>query len=255
MSNKVVISGICTSQLPKLTAKQSEELIKRIKNGETHLREEFLIGNMRLVLSMVQRFRIDKDIADDLFQVGVLGLIKALDNFDVTLNVRFSTYAVPMVLGEIRRFIRDSTALKVGRSLRDVAYRAMQARDKLEIGRSSEVTLMEIAQEIDVPYKDVVCALDAIAEPVSIYESVYSDGEDSILVVDQLSSDKDEESMLDNLTLKDEIKKLPPKEKQILMMRYFRGDTQMEISQKLNISQAQVSRLEKSAIAHLRKAF
>lgn len=255
MSNKVVISGICTSQLPKLTAKQSEELIKKIKNGETHLREEFLIGNMRLVLSMVQRFRIDKDIADDLFQVGVLGLIKALDNFDVTLNVRFSTYAVPMVLGEIRRFIRDSTALKVGRSLRDVAYRAMQARDKLEIGRSSEVTLMEIAQEIDVPYKDVVCALDAIAEPVSIYESVYSDGEDSILVVDQLSSDKDEESMLDNLTLKDEIKKLPPKEKQILMMRYFRGDTQMEISQKLNISQAQVSRLEKSAIDHLRKAF
>ncbi len=255
MSNKVVISGMCTSQLPKLTAKQSEELIKRIKNGETHLREEFLIGNIRLVLSMVQRFRIDKDIADDLFQVGVLGLIKALDNFDVTLNVRFSTYAVPMVLGEIRRFIRDSTALKVGRSLRDVAYRAMQARDKLEIGRSCEVTLMEIAQEIEVPYQDVVCALDAIAEPVSIYESVYSDGEDSILVVDQLSSDKDEDDMLDNLTLKSEIKKLPPKEKQILMMRYFKGDTQMEISQKLNISQAQVSRLEKSAISHLRKAF
>lgn len=255
MSNKVVISGMCTSQLPKLTAKQSEELIKRIKNGETHLREEFLIGNIRLVLSMVQRFRIDKDIADDLFQVGVLGLIKALDNFDVTLNVRFSTYAVPMVLGEIRRFIRDSTALKVGRSLRDVAYRAMQARDKLEIGRSCEVTLMEIAQEIEVPYRDVVCALDAIAEPVSIYESVYSDGEDSILVVDQLSSDKDEDDMLDNLTLKSEIKKLPPKEKQILMMRYFKGDTQMEISQKLNISQAQVSRLEKSAISHLRKAF
>lgn len=255
MSNKVVISGMCTSQLPKLTAKQSEDLIKRIKNGETHLREEFLIGNIRLVLSMVQRFRIDKDIADDMFQVGVLGLIKALDNFDVTLNVRFSTYAVPMVLGEIRRFIRDSTALKVGRSLRDVAYRAMQTRDRLEIGRSSEVSLMEIAQEIDVPYRDVVCALDSIAEPVSIYESVYSDGEDSILVVDQLSSDRDEEDMLDNLTLKDEIKKLPPKEKEILVMRYFKGDTQMEISQKLNISQAQVSRLEKSAIAHLRKAF
>ncbi|MDD4316867.1 MAG: sigma-70 family RNA polymerase sigma factor [Clostridia bacterium] len=255
MSNKVVISGICTSQLPKLTAKQSEELIKRIKNGETHLREEFLIGNIRLVLSMVQRFKIDKDIADDLFQVGVLGLIKALDNFDVTLNVRFSTYAVPMVLGEIRRFIRDSTALKVGRSLRDVAYRAMQARDKLEIGRASEVSLMEIAQEIDVPYRDVVCALDAIAEPVSIFESVYSDGEDSILVVDQLSNDKDTADMLDNLTLKDEIKKLPEKEKEILLMRYFKGDTQMEISQKLNISQAQVSRLEKSAISRLRKAF
>lgn len=255
MSNKVVISGICTSQLPKLTAKQSEELLKRIKNGETHLREEFLMGNVRLVLSMVQRFKIDKDIADDLFQVGMLGLIKALDNFDVTLNVRFSTYAVPMVLGEIRRFLRDSTALKVGRSLRDIAYRAMQARDKLEIGRTSEVSLMEIASEIEVPYKDVVCALDAIAEPVSIYESVYSDGEDSIMVVDQLSNDEGEEVLLDNLTLKDEIKKLPQKEREIIIMRYFKGNTQMEISKALNISQAQVSRLEKSAIAHLRKAF
>jgi len=255
MSNKVVISGISTSQLPKLNAKQTEELIRRIKNGETHLREEFLMGNIRLVLSMVQRFKIDKDIADDLFQVGMLGLIKALDNFDITMNVKFSTYAVPMILGEIRRFIRDSTALKVGRSLRDIAYRAMQARDKIETAKAREASLMEIAQEIDIPYKDVVCALDAIAEPISIYESVYSDGEDSILVVDQLSSDEGEDDLLDNLTLKDEIKKLPPKEKEIIIMRYFKGKTQMEISKALNISQAQVSRLEKSAIAHLRKAF
>jgi RNA polymerase sporulation-specific sigma factor len=213
------------------------------------------MGNIRLVLSMVQRFKIDKDIADDLFQVGMLGLIKALDNFDITMNVKFSTYAVPMILGEIRRFIRDSTALKVGRSLRDIAYRAMQARDKIETAKAREASLMEIAQEIDVPYKDVVCALDAIAEPISIYESVYSDGEDSILVVDQLSSDEGEDDLLDNLTLKDEIKKLPPKEKEIIIMRYFKGKTQMEISKALNISQAQVSRLEKSAIAHLRKAF
>lgn len=255
MANKVVISGLCTSELPKLSAKQSEELIKRIKNGETDLREEFLIGNMRLVLSMVQRFRIDKDIADDLFQVGMLGLIKALDNFDVTLDVRFSTYAVPMVLGEIRRFIRDGTALKVGRNLRDIAYRVMQAREKLEIGRTTEVTLMEIASEIEVSYRDVVCALDSLAEPVSIYESVYSDGEDSILVVDQLSNDKGEEEMLDDLTLREGMKNLLPKEREILVMRYFKGDTQMEISKKLNISQAQVSRLEKSAIANLRKAF
>ncbi|HHU43174.1 MAG: sigma-70 family RNA polymerase sigma factor [Bacillota bacterium] len=255
MSNKVVISGICTSQLPKLDAKASEELLKRIKNGETELREEFLMGNIRLVLSMVQRFHTDKDIADDLFQVGMLGLIKALDNFDINMDVRFSTYAVPMILGEIRRFIRDSTALKVGRSLRDIAYRVMQARDKLEEGRESEVSLMEIAKEIDVPYKDVVCALDAIAEPVSIYESVYSDGDDSILVVDQLKCDKDEDDLLNSITLKDEINNLPEKEREILYLRYFKGDTQMEISKKLNISQAQVSRLEKSAIAHLRKAF
>ncbi len=255
MSNKVVISGICTSQLPKLNAKESQELIKRIKNGETHLREEFLIGNMRLVLSMVQRFRIDKDIADDLFQVGMLGLIKALDNFDITMNVKFSTYAVPMILGEIRRFLRDSSAIKVGRSLRDIAYRAMQARDKLELGRTSEVTLTEIAKEIDVPFREVVCALDAIAEPISLYESVYSDGEDSIMVIDQLSTDEGEEELLDNFTLKEEIKRLPPKEKEIIFLRYFKGNTQMEISKALKISQAQVSRLEKSAISRLKKAF
>ncbi len=255
MANKVVISGICTSQLPKLNAKDTQALLIRIKNGETHLREEFLIGNMRLVLSMVQRFRITKDMADDLFQVGMLGLIKALDNFDITLNVKFSTYAVPMILGEIRRFLRDSSAIKVGRSLRDIAYRAMQARDKLEVGRTSEVTLMEIAEEIDIPYRDVVCALDAIAEPVSIYESVYSDGEDSILVVDQLSDDEDGEKLLDNFTLKEEIKKLPEKEQEIINLRYFKGRTQMEISKALSISQAQVSRLEKSAIMRLRRAF
>lgn len=256
MSNKVVISGLCTSQLPKLTAKESEMLLKRIKNGEEHLREEFLMGNMRLVLSMVQRFRIDRDIADDLFQVGMLGLMKALDNFDVSLNVRFSTYAVPMVLGEIKRFIRDNSAMKVGRNLRDIAYKAMQARDKLEEGRLTEVSLAEIAAEIDVPYKEVVCALDAIAEPVSIYESAYSEGDDSIMVVDQLSDGKDiGEELLNTLTIRDEVKKLPERERNIILLRYFKGNTQIEISKKLNISQAQVSRLEKSAIARLSEAF
>lgn len=255
MSNKVVISGVDTSQLPKLTASESEALLRRIKNGETHLREEFLMGNMRLVLSMVQRFRIDKDIADDLFQVGMLGLIKALDNFDVSLNVRFSTYAVPMVLGEIKRFIRDSSTMKVGRGLRDVAYRAMQARDKLEIGRNSEVSLMEIAKEIEIPYREVVSALDAIAEPISIFESAYSDGDDSILVVDQLRGGKDGDDMVNSVALSSELEKLPERERNVIMLRYFKGKTQMEISQELDISQAQVSRLEKSAISKLSEAF
>ncbi|NCA92058.1 sigma-70 family RNA polymerase sigma factor [bacterium] len=255
MSHKVIITGISTSQLPKLTAKESEELLYRIKSGEENLRDTFIEGNMRLVLSMVQRFRSDKGCSDDLFQVGMLGLIKALDNFDITLNVRFSTYAVPMILGEIRRYLREGTALKVGRNQRDIAYRAMQARDKLELSRTNEVTLNEIAAEICVPYREVVSALDAISEPVSLYEAAYNDGEDSITVMDQISDSVTEEDILNNLTLKDEIKKLPEREKNVIKMRYFLGKTQMEISNALNISQAQVSRLEKSAIEHLKTAF
>ncbi len=255
MSHKVTITGISTSQLPKLTAKESEELLLRIKNGEENLRDTFIEGNMRLVLSMVQRFRSDKGCSDDLFQVGMLGLIKALDNFDVTLNVRFSTYAVPMILGEIRRYLREGTALKVGRNQRDIAYKAMQARDKLELSKSNEVTLNEIAAEICVPYREVVSALDAISEPVSLYEAAYNDGEDSITVMDQISDSITEEDVLNNLTLKEEIKKLPEREKSVIKMRYFLGKTQMEISNALNISQAQVSRLEKSAIEHLKTAF
>lgn len=255
MSNKVTISGISTSELPKLTAKESDVLLRRIKNGEENLREEFLTGNMRLVLSMVQRFKTDKDIADDLFQVGMIGLIKALDNFDVSLNVRFSTYAVPMILGEIKRFIRDGTALKVGRGLRDVAYRAMQAREKLESEGNREAGLMEIAAEIDVPYVDVVAALDAIAEPVSIYEAAYNDGEDSVLVLDQLSDGFSSEEMIERFTLKESIKALPEKEKQVIVLRYYVGKTQTEIAERLKISQAQVSRLEKSAIGRISEAF
>ena len=185
----------------------------------------------------------------------MLGLIKALDNFDITMNVKFSTYAVPMILGEIRRFIRDSTALKVGRSLRDIAYRAMQARDKIETAKAREASLMEIAQEIDVPYKDVVCALDAIAEPISIYESVYSDGEDSILVVDQLSSDEGEDDLLDNLTLKDEIKKLPPKEKRNNNHALFQRKNTNGNIQSAEYFPSSAEQIGKSAIAHLRKAF
>lgn len=255
MSYKVVITGISTSELPRLTAKETDEMLRRIKNGETELREKFLESNMRLVLSMVQRFKTDKESADDLFQVGMLGLIKALDNFDVNLNVRFSTYAVPMILGEIRRYIREGTAMKVGRGLRDIAYKAMQARDKLELSRANEVTLTEIAKEIDVPYREVVSALDAISEPVSIYESVYSDSDDSVMVVDQISDTADMDSILNGITLNEEIAKLPDRERMVVLLRYYQGRTQMEISALLKMSQAQVSRLEKSAIQRLKTAF
>ncbi|HOO22324.1 MAG TPA: sigma-70 family RNA polymerase sigma factor [Clostridia bacterium] len=255
MSRKVVISGVCTSQLPKMTAQESEDMLRRIKNGETHLRSAFIEGNMRLVLSMVQRFKTDKVNYDDLFQVGMLGLIKALDNFNVNLNVRFSTYAVPMILGEMRRYIRESTALKVGRGIRDIAYQAMLAREKLELSRENEVTLTEIASEINIPYAEVVSALDAISDPISIYESAYNDGEETVLVVDQISDDDNEEELLNRITLSDEVKRLPEREREIIMLRYYQGKTQMEISDALCMSQAQVSRLEKNAIARLKQAF
>lgn len=255
MSRKVVISGVCTSQLPKMTAQQSEDMLKRIKKGETELRSIFIEGNMRLVLSMVQRFKTEKVSYDDLFQVGMLGLIKALDNFNVELNVRFSTYAVPMILGEIRRYIRESTAMKVGRGIRDIAYQAMLAREKLELSRENEVSLAEIATEINVPYREVVSALDAISDPISIYESAYNDGEETVLVVDQISDDNNEEELLNHFTLSDEVKRLPDREREIILLRYYQGKTQMEISNSLSMSQAQVSRLEKNAIARLKQAF
>jgi len=256
MSYKVVITGVSTSELPHLSAKESEEMLLKIKSGEENLREKFLEGNMRLVLSMVQRFKTDRNNADDLFQVGMLGLIKALDNFDVTLNVRFSTYAVPMILGEIRRYIREGSGLKVGRNLRDIAYKAMQAREKLEAENpKKEATLTEIAEEIDVPYREVVSALDAISEPVSIYESVYNDSDDALMVVDQISDKNDIDAVINSAALSEEIGKLPEREKNVLLLRYYKGKTQMEISEELDMSQAQVSRLEKSAIQKLKEAF
>jgi RNA polymerase sporulation-specific sigma factor len=255
MAQKVNICGLCTSTLPKLTAKESDAMLKRLKGGEPELREEFLYKNMRLVLSMVQRYSGSKENADDLFQVGMLGLVKALDNFDVNLGVMFSTYAVPMILGEMRRFLRDSTALKVGRGLRDIAYRTIQAREEMEARSTQEASLFEIAKELNVPYRDVVSALDAIAEPLSLYEQVYSDGEDSLMVLDQISDKKDENTYIDTYVLKDEMKKLPEKERLVLELRYFQGQTQNEISKSLNISQAQISRLEKSGIERMRAAF
>lgn len=253
--NKVNITGICTSSLPKLTAKESEEMIKLIKSGRNDLREKFLMANARLVLSMVQRFNNTRESSDDLFQVGMLGLIKAVDNFDVSQNVRFSTYAVPMVLGEIRRFVREGTAMKVGRNLRDIAYKAIQARDKIERAKVQEASLTEIAEEIDIPYRDVVSALDAIAEPVSIYEPVFNDSGDGMLIVDQIKDPHSETDYIDIVTLREAIKKLPERERKVLIYRYYHGRTQMEIAKALNMSQAQVSRLEKSAINELKSAF
>jgi RNA polymerase sporulation-specific sigma factor len=255
MSNKVTITGISTSTLPKLTAKESEEMIRQIKAGRSDLRETFLMANARLVLSMVQRFGRSKEQADDLFQVGMLGLMKAVDNFDVSLNVRFSTYAVPMVLGEIRRYVREGTAMKVGRNLRDIAFRAVQARDRLERAKVMEASLTEIAAEIDVPYRDVVSALDAIAEPISIYDPVFSDTDDGMLVLDQIKDTRSEVDNIDRLTLREGIKELPERERTVLLYRYFLGRTQTEIAQALQMSQAQVSRLEKNAIGRLREAF
>lgn len=255
MSNKVTITGISTSTLPKLTAKESEEMIRQIKAGNKDLRETFLMSNARLVLSMVQRFGKSKENADDLFQVGMLGLMKAVDNFDVSLDVRFSTYAVPMVLGEIRRFVREGTAMKVGRNLRDIAYRAVQARDRLEREKVKEVSLTEIAAEIDVPYREVVSALDAIAEPLSIYDPVFSDTDDGMLVLDQIKDARSEIDYVDRLTLREGIKSLPEREKLVVLYRYFMGKTQTEIADALKMSQAQVSRLEKNAIGRLKEAF
>lgn len=255
MAQKVVITGLSTTDLPKYSSKEIENMLLRIKKGETQLKDKFIEGNMRLVLSMVQRFRTDKVSADDLFQVGILGLMKALDNFNVNLNVRFSTYAVPMILGEMRRYIRESTALKVGRGIRDIAYRAMSARERLESTATNEVSLAEIAAEICVPYAEVVGALDAISDPVSIYDSVYSDGEEGMLVVDQISDPESEEDKMNKITLREGIDRLPDREKQVIKMRYFQGKTQTEISQELNMSQAQVSRLENSAIKQLKAAF
>ncbi len=254
-NNRVRIVGLNTSELPILTAKETDEMIKRIRKGEKYLRETFIKGNMRLVLSLVQRFKTDKVSADDMFQVGVIGLMKAVDNFDINMNVRFSTYAVPMILGEIRRYIRESSALKVGRSVRDIAYKVMQTREKLERKRSDEVKLNDIADEMNMPYVEVVSALDAISEPISIYESVYNDGEESMLVVDQISDTCTDEDVINKITLIDEISKLPDRERKIIDMRYYQGKTQTEISKELCMSQAQISRLEKSAIKQLKAAF
>ena len=252
--NKVEICGVNTSKLPTLSKKQKDELFIKIKQGDNDAREEFIQGNLRLVLSVIQRFGNRGENSDDLFQVGCIGLIKAIDNFDLRQNVQFSTYAVPMIIGEIRRYLRDNNSIRVSRSLRDIAYKALQVKEKLTKANEKEPTINEIAKELNLPKEDVVFALDSIQDPVSLFEPVYNDGADAIYVMDQVSDDKNtDENWLEEIALKEALKKLGSREKHILDLRFFKGRTQMEVASELGISQAQVSRLEKSALKHMRK--
>lgn len=254
MANKVVICGINTSLLPKLSGKEMDELIKNVKSGDTDARDKFIVANMRLVLSIVQRFGNRKESPDDIFQVGCVGLIKAINNFDTSLNVRFSTYAVPMIIGEIRRFLRDNSSVRVSRSIRDTAYKILKSREKLSKNKDDEPSIEEIANDLNIKYHDVIYALDAISEPCSMFDPVFNDGQETVRIMDQIGDTKnDPESWLEDFALKDALKKLNKREKQILMMRYYLGKTQMEVSKQVGISQAQVSRLEKNAIDNMRK--
>ena len=252
--NKVEICGVDTSTLPVLTNERMRELFPLVHGGDLSAREEFIRGNLRLVLSVIQRFSNRGENVDDLFQVGCIGLIKALDNFDVSQNVRFSTYAVPMIIGEIRRYLRDNNAIRVSRSMRDTAYKALRARDKLaeKLGREPDVT--EIAKELQLPREDVVFALEAIQDPVSLFEPVYNDGGDALYLMDQITSEKKpDNSWLDVIGIHEAMNRLTDRERHILTLRFFQGRTQMEVAGEIGISQAQVSRLEKNALAHMRK--
>lgn len=254
VANKVVICGVDTSRLPKLTSAEIQELMAKVKAGDGEARKQFIIGNLRLVLSVVQRYMSRKENIDDIFQVGCIGLIKAMQNFDTTLGVRFSTYCVPMIIGEVRRFLRDNNSLRVSRSLRDTAYQALQVRERLEREGSTEAGIDSIAEALNLPMSEVAYALDAISDPVSLYDPVYHDGADAVLVMDQISDIKNTDDFwLEHVALKEGMSRLTPREKEILLLRYYEGRTQMEVSGEVGISQAQVSRLEKNAISHIRK--
>lgn len=254
MINKVEICGVNTASLPTLTRKEKDELFVKIKAGDTEAREQFVKGNLRLVLSVIQRFSNRGENADDLFQVGCIGLIKAIDNFDLSQNVQFSTYAVPMIIGEIRRYLRDNNSIRISRSLKDIAYKALYVKEKLTNKNSREPTVSEIAKELGVKKEEVVFALDAIADPISLFEPVYHDGGEAVYVMDQVRDKKNtDENWLENIALDEAMKHLNEREKHILDLRFFRGRTQMEVAEEIGISQAQVSRLEKSALKHMQK--
>lgn len=252
--NKVEICGVNTSKLPVLTSSQMRTLFEAMQEGDKSARTQLISGNLRLVLSVIQRFNNRGEYVDDLFQVGCIGLMKAIDNFDLSQNVKFSTYAVPMIIGEIRRYLRDNNPIRVSRSLRDVAYKALQVRDSLVNKYSREPSINEIAGELKMPQEEIVFALDAIQEPVSLFEPVYHDGGDTIFVVDQIHDEKNiDHSWLEDITIKDALRKLGNREKLILALRFYEGKTQMEVADEIGISQAQVSRLEKAALNHMRK--
>ncbi len=245
---KVEICGVDTSQLPVLSEKEKEELLKSAKNGNKAAREKLISGNLRLVLSVIQRFSNRGENPDDLFQVGCIGLIKSIDNFDITQNVKFSTYAVPMIIGEIRRYLRDNNSIRVSRSIKDTAYKAMQVKEKFVNKYQREPTVLEISKELELPQEDIVIALESVVEPISLYEPVFSDGGDTIYMLDQIGDKNDDNNWLDEIALKEAIKALSDREKRILTLRFMKGKTQMEVSSEIGISQAQVSRLEKGAL-------
>ena len=254
MTNKVEICGVNTSKLPILNNKEKEVLFKKILDGDLKARDEYITGNLRLVLSVIQRFNNSGEMVDDLFQVGCVGLIKAIDNFDITQNVKFSTYAVPMIIGEIRRYLRDNNSIRVSRSLRDTAYKALQAKERLIKKNNKEPTIGEIAKELEIPKEDIVFALDAIQDPLSLFEPIYNDGGDSLYIMDQVKDKKNkEENWVTSISLSDAMGKLPEREYDIVKLRFFEGKTQMEVANEISISQAQVSRLEKSAINHMKR--
>jgi len=252
--NKVEICGVNTSKLPVLSNEKKHELLIKIKNGDMDARQEFINGNLRLVLSVIQRFSNRGENIDDLFQIGCIGLIKAIDNFALKYEVRFSTYAVPMIIGEIRRYLRDNNSIRVSRSLKDIAYKALQAKEKLMSLNNKEPTIMEIAKELGLPKEEVVFSLDAIQDPISLFEPVYHDDGDALFVMDQVSDTKNtDEKWISNLAIKEAMAKLNDREKMILQKRFFDGRTQIEVAEEIGISQAQVSRLEKSALLHMRR--
>ena len=256
MINKVEICGVNTSKLPILTKEQKENLLKEIKEGNEEARKEFINGNLRLVSSVIQRFYRKSETADDLFQVGCVGLIKAIDNFDITQNVQFSTYAVPMIIGEVKRYLRDNNSIRVSRSIRDLAYKVIQYKEKYTKENGKEPTIEQIAKELEVEKEEVAFSLDAIQDPISLQEPVYNDGAENIYIMDQVKDSKNtDELWAEKMTIMQAMKKLNEKEKTIVNKRFFDGRTQMEVAEEIGISQAQVSRLEKSAIEHIKKIY
>lgn len=252
--NRVEICGVNTSKLQVLSSQKMRELFTNLQSGDESARERLVMGNLRLVLSVIQRFNNRGEYVDDLFQVGCIGLMKAIDNFDLSQNVKFSTYAVPMIIGEIRRYLRDNNPIRVSRSLRDIAYKALQVRDSLVNRNSREPTVSEIAAELNVPREEVVFALDAIQEPVSLFDPIYQEGGDPIYIMDQIKDDKNLDSTwVEGIALREAMDKLSERERLILSLRFFASKTQMEVADEIGISQAQVSRLEKAALLHMRK--
>ena len=256
MINKVEIANVNTSKLQVLTADEIKELFRLMKDGDKSAREKIINGNLKLVLSVIQRFCGRGESADDLFQIGCVGLIKAIDNFDTSLDIQLSTYAVPMIIGEIRRYLRDNNIVRVSRSVRDLAYKVLQVKEKVLREKGKEPTLEEIAKELNVEKEDVVLSLDAIQDPVSLQEPVYNDGQENLYIMDQVKDKKNtDEIWTENITMNEALKKLNDKEKMIIDKRFFEGRTQMEVADEIGISQAQVSRLEKTALDHIRRLY